>query len=63
MDTFAERLQDALDKHPERPTQAVLARAAGVKSSSMADWFSGNTGAANVQQRATCPATDGSMPA
>lgn len=49
MSTFSERLQDALSQHPDNPTQAVVARAAGVKSSSMADWFSGQTSAANVK--------------
>jgi transcriptional regulator with XRE-family HTH domain len=49
METFADRLQDALDKHHEKPSQADLARAAGIKSSSMAGWMTGNTSAANVK--------------
>jgi transcriptional regulator with XRE-family HTH domain len=49
MTTFAERLQAAIAEHPKRPSQADLARAAGIKSSSMADWFTGKTSSANVK--------------
>lgn len=41
--SFLTRLERALAEMPQRPTQADLARAAGVRPASVSDWFSGKS--------------------